>query len=147
MKVIKIDGIKGIITAVFMVACLFAGFVVSPGYVAMFLWNKYLTAGYMFPQLTLFQGILLWGIIVISYCIVTKNGLAISFKSSSGLSDEEIDTLVRTSKINSQMRMMNQIISKSDKFEGSKKNPYEVKDLNVTVTPDNEENDKVSNIK
>ena len=50
MKVIKIDGIKGLFTAVFMGMCLFAGFVISPGYAAMYLWNKYLVTGYMFPQ-------------------------------------------------------------------------------------------------
>ena len=147
MKVVKIDGIKGIITAVFMVACLFAGFVISPGYAAMYLWNRYLAAAYMFPQLSLFQGILLWAIIAITYCILTKNGFAISFKSTPGLNDDELNEIIRASKISSQMRMMNKIISKGDKFEASKKNPYEVKDINVTVPNEKENDDKVSNLK
>lgn len=35
MKVIQINGIKGLITAVFIGVCLFAGFVLFPGYTAM----------------------------------------------------------------------------------------------------------------
>ena len=42
MKVVKIDGFKGIFAAVFIGVCLFAGFVIFPGMVAMHLWNKYL---------------------------------------------------------------------------------------------------------
>ena len=68
MKIIQIDGIKGLITAAFMGVCLFAGFVLFPGQVAMTLWNKYLVSSFMFPTLDLLQGVLLWGIVAISYC-------------------------------------------------------------------------------
>ena len=114
MKIVQIEGIKGIITAVFVCACAFAGFVISPGYAAMYLWNKYLAQPYMFPTLSLFQGVLLWGIIVISYFIVTKNGFALSFKNTPEMSDEELNSIIKSAKINAQMRMMNRIISKSD---------------------------------
>ncbi len=117
MKIVQIDGIKGIITAIFVCACAFAGFVISPGYAAMSLWNKYLAQPYMFPTLSLFQGILLWGIIVITYFIITKNGFALSFKNTPEMSDEELNSIIKSAKINAQMRMMNRLISKSDKID------------------------------
>ena len=67
MKVVQINGIKGLITALFIGVCLFAGFVIFPGYVAMTLWNKYLVANLMFPALNLIQGVLLWGIAAITF--------------------------------------------------------------------------------
>ncbi len=72
MKIIQIDGFKGLITAAFIGICLFAGFVVFPGMVSMHLWNKYLVNLFMFPVLDVFQGVLLWGIIAITYCILSK---------------------------------------------------------------------------
>ena len=105
MKVVQIDGFRGIITALFIGACLFAGFVVFPGMVAMSLWNKYLASLFMFPVLNILQGVLLWGIIAITYCILSKKGLAISFKDGPSLSDAEFDTIMRKAKINSQINL------------------------------------------
>ena len=121
MKIIQIDGIKGLITAAFMGVCLFAGFVLFPGQVAMTLWNKYLVSSFMFPTLDLLQGVLLWGIVAISYCIVSKKGLAVSFKNTPEISDEELDAIIKGAKISSHMKMMNKNISKFDRFDSSKK--------------------------
>ncbi len=121
MKVIQIDGIKGLITTLFIGVCLFAGFVIFPGQVAMSLWNKYLVALYMFPTLNLFQGVLLWAMVAITYCIAFKQGLSVSFKSTPELSQEEIDSIVKSAKINSQMRFINKSVSRSDRFELSKR--------------------------
>lgn len=122
MKIIQIDGFRGLITAVFMAVCLVAGFVAFPGLVAMHLWNKYLVALYMFPMLNLFQGILLWGIIAITYCIVSKKGLAVSFKETPELSDRELDMIMKKARIQSQINKVNKIIQKSDCFEKSNNN-------------------------
>ena len=95
MKVIQINGIRGILTALFIGVCLFAGFVIFPGNVLMTLWNNYLHELAGFPVLNLFQGILLWGIVFVSYSILTKGGFAVSFKSSSmGLSDKELSNIL-----------------------------------------------------
>lgn len=122
MKIVQIDGIKGMITAAFICVCAFAGFVVFPGYVAMGLWNKYLVQGYMFPSLSLFQGILLWAIAAIVYFIIDNKGFALSFRSTPDLSDEELNSILKSAKLNSKMRMFNDVISRSDKFI---KNPDE----------------------
>jgi hypothetical protein len=116
MKIIQIDGIRGLITAAFIGVCLFAGFVAFPGLVAMHLWNKYLVNLYMFPVLNLFQGVLLWGMCAISYCIITKNKFAVSFKNTPELSEDELNSIIKNAKINSHMQMMNKIVSQSDKF-------------------------------
>lgn len=72
MKIVKIDGFRGIITALFIGACLFAGFVLFPGYVSMYLWNKYFVGLLSFPVINHIQGVLLWGILAVSYCILSK---------------------------------------------------------------------------
>lgn len=143
MKIIEIAGIKGLISAVVIAFCAFAGFVISPGYAAMYLWNKYLMGACGFPQIGLFQGILLWAIVVITYYILTSDGFAVSFKSAPQLSDEEIKSIIRTSKIRSKMDMMNKIVSKSDKFENSNNNPFTTKNGNINSS--NDDNDKLSN--
>jgi hypothetical protein len=151
MKIIQIEGIRGLITAVFMGVCLFAGFVIFPGEVAMHYWNKYLVDLCMFPQLNLFQGILLWGIIAVSYLILTKRNLALSLKNTPELSDEELESIIKSAKINSQMRMMNRIISKSDIVDftkNNKDNPFEQTSVS-SQTPTENQNDekKISNLK
>lgn len=138
MKIVQIDGVKGVITAVFMGACLFSGFVLYPGYAAMSLWNKYLVNLYMFPTLNLFQGVLLWGIAVITYCILSKKGFAISFKNTPELSDSELNSIIQRAKIDSRMRMMNTMISKADKFEVHKN------DVLKAQTSDNKDSSLIS---
>lgn len=117
MKIIQIDGIKGLISAVFIGACLFAGFVIFPGYVAMHLWNLYLVNLLAFPVLDLLQGVLVWAMIATSFAILSKNGLAISFKNSPELSDDELNSIIKSAKVSSQMKMMNKFMNKADKFE------------------------------
>ena len=155
MKIIQIDGIKGLITAVFMGVCLFAGFVMFPGLTAMYFWNRYLVNLYMFPELSLFQGVLLWGMIAVSYAILSKNGFAVSFKNTPELSDEELDSIIKSAKITSKMRMMNKIISKADKVEINKPSNEDKEtsyvsspiSLNKKDSVENIEDEKVSNIK
>jgi len=163
MKIIQIDGIRGLITALFIGVCLFAGFVIFPGYVSMHLWNKYLVNLCTFPVLNLFQGVLLWGIVAISYSIVSKKGLAVSFKTTPELTDAELDSIIKSAKINSQVRMMSRMISKADKVDIKK---VEIKNNNIskseevqnsfvsspltsnkTENSENNEEEKVSNIK
>lgn len=152
MKIIQIEGIKGLLTATYMLICLFAGFIMFPGMVAMNLWNKYLATTYMFPVLNLLQGILLWLIISITFCILTKNTFSISYKTTKPLSDAELDMILQKAKIHSQMKQLNTIISKSDKFEKSKINnqdlhiptPFALKN---DVVKDKKEEEKVSDIK
>ncbi len=148
MKIVQIDGFRGLITAAFIGICLFAGFVVFPGFVAMHYWNKYLVNLYMFPVLNLLQGVLLWGIIAITYCILSKKGLAVSFKEAPELSDRELDMIMKKARIQSQLSKVNKMIQKADKFESASKNNNQLsssdKDLSCVSTPLVVNKDKVS---
>lgn len=116
MKVIQINGIRGILTALFIGACLFAGFVIFPGYVAMSLWNKYLTVLAGYPVLNLFQGVLLWAMVFISYSILTKGGFSISFQNGPiALSDKELNRILQHARFYSQMKR--EAHSRIDRFE------------------------------
>lgn len=132
MKIIQIDGFKGLITAAFMGVCLFAGFVIFPGMVAMHLWNKYLVSNLMFPVLNLFQGVLLWAITAISYFILSKKGFAVSFKDAPELSDSELDMIMKKAKIHSHMNKVNKIIQSKDCFEKLKKESNPLSDKNLS---------------
>ena len=146
MKIIQIDGVKGLITAIFVCACAFAGFVISPGFVAMSLWNKYLAETYMFPTLSIFQGVLLWGIVVITYLIVSKNGFALSFKNTPELSEEELNSIIKSAKLNAKRRMMNRIVTQKDKVDLSVRTKDmtsgEDKETSLVSTPANFANTK-----
>lgn len=158
MKIIQIDGIRGLITAAFIGVCLFAGFAIFPGWVAMNLWNKYLVVPYMFPSLNLFQGVLLWAIAAISYCIVSRKGLAVSFKNSPELSDDELKSIIRKAKVMKRNNVVPFNLDKSDlrKDEFIKSVSKDEKEssfvssplpLNKTKASEEKEEETVSNIK
>lgn len=151
MKIIQIDGFRGLITAAFMGVCLFAGFVIFPGFVAMYYWNKYLVNLYMFPVLNLLQGVLLWAIVAISYCILSKKGLAVSFKEAPELSDRELDMIMKKARIQSQISKVNQMIQKADKFENSSKSNNKLssseKDLSCISSPISINKENTSDLK
>lgn len=150
MKIIKIDGFSGLFTAAFIGCCLFAGFVVFPGYVSMHYWNKYLVNLLEFPQLNLFQGVLLWGIIFGIYFIISKGNIPVSFQTPNELSDAELSMIMKNARIHSKMYKKSTMTSKSDKFIKSlKNNPYN-EDKNTTINQsNNDDNDgkKISNLK
>jgi len=149
MRIVQINGFKGLVTALFIVVCLFAGFVVFPGICVMYAWNRYLTGLAGFPMLQIYQGVLLWGITVVSYFILNKKGFAVSFKDAPELSDSEINMIMKNARIYSKMRKINHVIAKSDKFEKSVDiiKPDE-KDLSSVISKNIEEKeDSVSELK
>lgn len=116
-KIIQICGIKGILTALFIVTCLAAGFIAFPGYVAMTIWNHFTTG--ITPAINLYQGILLWAIVAIIYFIATKQRFAVSFGAPKELNEEELKVLMERVKMQSQARMINKMMLKE--FEEVKK--------------------------
>lgn len=142
MKIVQINGFRGMLMAVFIVSCLFAGFVISPGVVAMKLWNHYLTGAFGFPLLNLFQGILLWGIVVLTYQALFHGYMPVSFASPDKISDAEFDMIMKKAKIHSDLRKMNTKIMSFDKFEKEFLNKKDTDN-----TENQESNDKISNLK
>ena len=146
MKIIQIEGIRGLLTVAFMGVCLFAGFVVFPGMVLMHLWNLYLVNLYMFPVLNLFQGVLLWAMIFITYSIITKNNFALSFKQSSSLSQSELDSIIKNAKGLKPFNISSRPLSKDELLnmmndKNIKKNPFlkEIDKLESTFEEETEE--------
>ena len=90
INVIQIKGIRGLIIAGFVVSCLIAGFVAFPGFVAMYLWNFIAQQIEQVPQIGIFQGVLLWGILVAAYFTFVKEKFVVCMKSPQGLSEDEL---------------------------------------------------------
>lgn len=102
LNIIQIKGIKGLIFAGFVVCCLFAGFVVFPGFVCMHLWNFISTKILEMPSIGLIQGVLLWGIIAAAYFTFRKERLVVCVKNPQGLSEEELRNVFANIKKQSQ---------------------------------------------
>ena len=155
MKIIQINGFRGLLAVAIIGICLFAGFVVFPGLVSMHLWNKYLVNLASFPVIDLFQGTLLWGIAAVSYFILTKGENPVSFKRVNELNNSEVNNIIRQAKIQAQIKKLNREIQKTDKFEKNTDNLLNInnKDLSDIKTfisnSDSSANDedKISNIK
>lgn len=110
MRVVQINGFRGLILAIFTVCCLLAGFVVFPAIVTMHAWNYLSLKTGSFPTIELIGGILLWGIIAFSVYIFTKRKFIVSFNTQQELSDDEIKEVL--SKIQSQTVKSHSILSK-----------------------------------
>lgn len=93
MNVIQIKGVRGLILAGFVVSCLIAGFIAFPGLVSMYVWNYIASFSLAVPTIGLFQGILLWGILLASYFIFRKERVIVCMKSPQGLSEEELKSV------------------------------------------------------
>lgn len=89
-NVIQIKGVRGLLLAGFVLSCLCAGFIVFPGWVGMNLWNYLATSFNALPMIGLIQGILLWGILAVSYFIFRKEKVVVCMKTPQGLTDEEL---------------------------------------------------------
>ncbi|MCQ2739193.1 MAG: hypothetical protein MJ237_03070 [bacterium] len=93
LNIIQINGIRGIVLAIMAVCCLAVGFIGFPGWIMMHLWNLGASHFLMFPSIGIFQGILLWAIIIASYFTFRKNKMIICVKSPQGLDDEELKNI------------------------------------------------------
>ena len=99
------------ITALFVVTCLAAGFVAFPGFVAMNIWNHF--AASSVPEINLYQGILLWAIVALVYFIANKQSFSVSFESPKELNEEEMNVLMERIRMQSQAKMLNQMMIKN----------------------------------
>lgn len=90
LNVIQIKGIRGLIIAGLVVCCLAAGFIAFPGWVGMHIWNFVAAQVESMPAIGLFQGILLWGIIIAAYFTFRKEKVVVCMKTPQGLSEEEL---------------------------------------------------------
>lgn len=99
-KVIKINGFRGLLTAVFVLGCALTGFVVFPAWMCMQLWNAMAENIYALPSMSLVHGILLWGIIGLSLYAINNSRSLIGFASHQALSEEQIKDIMERVKKN-----------------------------------------------
>ena len=93
LNVIQIRGIRGLIIAGSAVCCLFAGFIVFPGWVWMHIWNFIASNIDNIPAIGIFQGVLLWGILIACYFIFKRDSVVVCFRTPQGLNEEELKSV------------------------------------------------------
>ena len=131
-NVIQINGIKGLIMAGGIVACLFAGFVMFPGMVMKTVWNIISSSIGIIPQIATLQGVLLWGIVVVSYFAFRRKGFMVEFKSADDLSRDEMDEVMQRIRMERQSDILTKALMKKKKMEDEakkelKKDEHEIK--------------------
>ncbi len=131
-NVIQINGIKGLIMAGGIVACLFAGFVIFPGMVMKTVWNIISSSIGIIPQIATLQGVLLWGIVVVSYFAFRRKGFMVEFKSADDLSRDEMDEVMQRIRMERQSDILTKALMNAKKMEDEakkelKKDEHEIK--------------------
>lgn len=94
IKVVQINGFRGLLLAIFIVSCLIAGFIAFPALLTMHSWNYLSVKTSSFPAINLIEGLLLWGIIAFSAILINKRKFIVSFNSQQELSEEELKKVV-----------------------------------------------------
>jgi len=99
LRIIQINGLRGLLFTFFIISCVVAGFVAFPALLTMHTWN-FFAAKTAMPSITIYEGLLLWAIIVLSVVLFGKRKLIVSFNASQELTDEEVKSVI--SRIKSQ---------------------------------------------
>jgi len=94
VKVIQINGFRGLLITLFIISCLVAGFIAFPSFLTMNAWNYFASKSGSLPLINLQEGILLWTIIAFSVFIFSKRKFIISFNAEQELSETEVQKVV-----------------------------------------------------
>jgi len=115
LRVLQINGFRGLFLTLFIISCLVAGFVAFPALLTMHAWNFLATKTGSFPTIEFIQGLLLWAIIAFSFFIFNKRKFIVSFNSKQELSEDEVKEVL--SKIKSQAVKNEILLSKDENIE------------------------------
>lgn len=94
LRVIQINGFRGLFIAFFTVSCLIAGFAAFPAFLTMTAWNYLSVTTSSFPAINFGEGVLLWAIIAFSIFIFNKKKFIVSFNAQEELSEDEVRDVV-----------------------------------------------------
>lgn len=97
-KVITINGVRGVFAAIFIVLGLIAGFIISPGWVCMQLWNRIFEDSNTIAMMNIYQGIMLWAIIALTLYALNNKRSLIGFGAYQGLSPDQIKDIMERAK-------------------------------------------------
>lgn len=106
MRVLQINGFRGIFLALFIVSCLIVGFIAFPSFLAMNIWNYLASKTGSFPAITFVEGLLLWAIILVSAYIFNKRRFIVSFNAQQELTEDEVRQVLS--------RIKKQVINKNE---------------------------------
>lgn len=98
-KVIQINGLHGLLLTLFIIACLVAGFVCFPAMMCTHIWNYFASKILFINNISFCGGLLLWGIIALSFFILNKKNLVVSFSIPNNISKEELSELFKRAEI------------------------------------------------
>lgn len=125
LRVVQINGIRGLFLALFVIICLIAGFIAFPAFLTMHTWNYFAIKTGSFPSLSIGEGLLLWAIITLSAFIFNKKKFIVSFKAEQELTEDEVKEVI--SKIKTQTVKPYMILPKE--FNASKENKEELNEI------------------
>ncbi len=118
-KVITINGIRGIIAIIFIVFGLISGFVISPGWACMKIFNYFSSASDLNILMNVYQGILLWVVIALSLYALNNRRTLIGFNSFQGLSPEQIRDIMERTR-DAEMKMIKSIEIRQKELQNAK---------------------------
>jgi len=137
VNVIQIKGIRGILTAIFIVTCLIAGFGAFPAIVCTKVWNLLAINFDKMPSIGFFQGLLLWAIMVVSYFVFRKEKVVVCMKSPEGLNEEELKAVFADLKKQSQEDPIIQAMMKARESELKLQSTEKIQPSETETTPVN----------
>ncbi|MBQ9246507.1 hypothetical protein IJ182_09600 [bacterium] len=135
-KVITINGIRGMFAAIFVVMGLIAGFIISPGWLSMTIWNHFAEETGRIVSMNLFQGIILWAIIALSLYALNNRRTLIGFGSYQGLTPEQLKDIMSKNKV-TEDRIKRDIERISKELQNNinlKEISQEIKDENIDTS-------------
>lgn len=116
LRVIQINGFRGLFLTFFVISCLIAGFIAFPAFLLMNIWNFLAVETASFPVINFYEGVLLWGIIILSIFAFCKKKFIVSFNAQQELNENELKNVVsRIKEINENKHTKNEEIKEEIK--------------------------------
>ena len=94
VKVVEINGFRGILVIAFAIMCAVAGFIVFPAWALMNLWNMLGTHIYNLPHMNLLHGFMLYAIFILLYFATNSHKTCFGI-SSVNLSKSHITSVMK----------------------------------------------------
>ncbi len=137
-RIITINGVRGIFAAIFVVIGLIAGFIISPGWVCMKLWNFIFYQSNVVAMMNLFQGIMLWLIVALSLYALNNRRALIGFGSYPypTLSSEQINDIMERAK-----KSEAKIIKEFEEFKAKSELSQSSDNKDANINTDNQTED------
>ena len=95
IRVITINGFRGIVFALFIVAGLISGFVIAPSYACKMLWNFIGTNYVVLPHMEFYHGLILWLIIALSIYAICKNKVYVAVPMVRNFDEDKIKSILK----------------------------------------------------